>query len=199
MVAGARAGRWPDEASGACRSSGTATAASTRSAAGSRCRSSAASTAVAPRARRTCRATGPVIVITNHKANIDPVIVGMICDRPLRYMAKKELFGTRPCAELIVTLGAFPIDRGAGDRAALRTSLDILAEGGVLLMFPEGTGAATTPCTSSSPASACSPCAAARRWCRWPWTARSACAAAGGQGCPRLRAHGSGRRSTSAT
>ncbi len=81
---------------------------------------------------------GGVMVITNHKANIDPVIVGMICDRPLRYMAKKELFGNAALRKLIVTLGAFPIDRGAGDRAALTTSLGILAEGGVLLMFPEG-------------------------------------------------------------
>ena len=93
-----------------------------------------------------CRATGTenlpregaVIVITNHKANIDPVIIGMICDRPLRYMAKKELFGNAALRKLIVTLGAFPVDRGAGDRAALTTSLEILAEGGVLLMFPEG-------------------------------------------------------------
>jgi 1-acyl-sn-glycerol-3-phosphate acyltransferase len=81
---------------------------------------------------------GGVMVITNHKANIDPVIAGMICDRPLRYMAKKELFGNAALRKLIVTLGAFPIDRGAGDRAALTRSLEILAEGGVLLMFPEG-------------------------------------------------------------
>ena len=81
---------------------------------------------------------GAVIVITNHKSNIDPVIAGMICDRPLRYMAKKELFGNAALRKLIVTLGAFPIDRGAGDRAALTTSLEILADGGVLLMFPEG-------------------------------------------------------------
>ena len=93
-----------------------------------------------------CRATGTenlpregaLIVVTNHKANIDPVIVGMICDRPLRYMAKKELFGNAALRRLIVTLGAFPIDRGAGGRAALSTSLEILAGGGVLLMFPEG-------------------------------------------------------------
>ena len=81
---------------------------------------------------------GAVILVINHKANIDPVIVGMSCDRPLRYMAKKELFRNAALRKLIVTLGAFPIDRGAGDREALRTSLDILAEGGVLLMFPEG-------------------------------------------------------------
>jgi 1-acyl-sn-glycerol-3-phosphate acyltransferase len=53
-------------------------------------------------------------------------------------MAKKELFRYAALRKLIVTLGAFPIDRGAGDRAALTTSLEILAEGGVLLMFPEG-------------------------------------------------------------
>ena len=81
---------------------------------------------------------GAVIVIINHKAAVDPVIVGMICDRPLRFMAKKELFRNAALRKLIVTLGAFPIDRGAGGRAALTTSLEILAEGGVLLMFPEG-------------------------------------------------------------
>jgi len=82
--------------------------------------------------------TGPVVVVTNHKANIDPVICGMVFDRPLRYMAKKELFGNAALRKLIVTLGAFPIERGAGDRAALTTSLEILEQGGVLLMFPEG-------------------------------------------------------------
>jgi 1-acyl-sn-glycerol-3-phosphate acyltransferase len=81
---------------------------------------------------------GPAIVITNHKANIDPVVVGMIFDRPLRYMAKKELFGNAALRKLIVALGAFPIDRGAGDRAALVTSIEILRRGEVLLMFPEG-------------------------------------------------------------
>ena len=81
---------------------------------------------------------GPVIVITNHKSNIDPVIVGMLCDRPLRYMAKKELFRNAALSRLISTLGAFPVDRGSGDREALATSLEVLTEGGALLMFPEG-------------------------------------------------------------
>ncbi len=81
---------------------------------------------------------GGVIVAMNHKSNIDPVLAGMVCDRPLRYMAKKELFGNSALRKLIVTLGAFPIARGAGDRAALATSLEVLAGGDVLLMFPEG-------------------------------------------------------------
>jgi 1-acyl-sn-glycerol-3-phosphate acyltransferase len=82
---------------------------------------------------------GPAIVIIDHKSNVDPVVVGMILHRPLRFMAKKELFRFRPLARLISILGAFPIERGAGDREALRTSLEVLARGEVLLMFPEGT------------------------------------------------------------
>ena len=83
-------------------------------------------------------AQGPAIVVVNHKGDVDPVVIGMVFDRPLRYMAKKELFRTRALTRLITTLGAFPIDRGAGDREALRTSLEVLARGEVLLMFPEG-------------------------------------------------------------
>jgi 1-acyl-sn-glycerol-3-phosphate acyltransferase len=82
--------------------------------------------------------SGPAMVIMNHKAYFDPVIAGMIFDRPLRYMAKKELFANAAFRKLIVSLGAFPIDRGAGDREALRNALEILDRGEILLMFPEG-------------------------------------------------------------
>ncbi len=81
---------------------------------------------------------GSAMVVTNHKSNVDPIIAGMVLDRPLRYMAKKELFANAASRRLIEALGAFPVDRGAGDRAALMTSLEILRSGEVLLMFPEG-------------------------------------------------------------
>ena len=83
--------------------------------------------------------TGPVIVACNHKSYADPVIAGMVCDRPLTYMAKKELFVNPYLRWLITSLGAFPIDRGAGDREALMRALEILDRGDLLLMFPEGT------------------------------------------------------------
>lgn len=82
--------------------------------------------------------SGPALLVVNHQANVDPLVVGMCFDRPIRFMAKKELLDVRALGRLLGALGVFPIDRGAGDRAALETSLAVLAEGGVLLMFPEG-------------------------------------------------------------
>jgi len=82
--------------------------------------------------------TGPAMVVMTHKAFWDPVIAGMIFDRPLRFMAKKELFVNPQAARFIGALGAFPLDRGAGDREALKTALAILERGELLLMFPEG-------------------------------------------------------------
>lgn len=82
--------------------------------------------------------TGPAMVAMTHKCFWDPVIAGMIFDRPLRFMAKKELFVNAQAGKFITSLGAFPLDRGAGDRAALETALTILQRDEVLLMFPEG-------------------------------------------------------------
>ena len=82
--------------------------------------------------------SGPAMVAMTHKCFWDPVIAGMIFERPLRYMAKKELFVNDYASRFISSLGAFPLDRGAGDRAALQTALTILERGEILLMFPEG-------------------------------------------------------------
>jgi 1-acyl-sn-glycerol-3-phosphate acyltransferase len=91
-----------------------------------------------PRGMEYLPVRGPAIVVMNHKALIDPFVCGAFCDRMMKYMAKKELFEKRILRRLIVELGAFPVDRGAGDREALRTALEVLGRGEVLLMFPEG-------------------------------------------------------------
>ena len=83
--------------------------------------------------------TGPAILVINHQSDFDPPFVGMAFPRPLRYMAKIELFDHGWFRWAIEHLGAFPIRRGEGDREALRRSLEVLAAGQVLLMFPEGT------------------------------------------------------------
>jgi 1-acyl-sn-glycerol-3-phosphate acyltransferase len=87
--------------------------------------------------------TGGVIIAPNHISNVDPPLVGTAMHRHATFMAKEELFSPRWFGIILKNLGAFPIKRGAGDRAAIRTALDILADGQALILFPEGTRSKT--------------------------------------------------------
>ena len=82
---------------------------------------------------------GPVVVVSNHVSLWDPVAVGVAVPRPVRFMAKEELFRIPLLGQLIRALGAFPVRRGRSDRQAWKESLEILRSGQVLGMFPEGT------------------------------------------------------------
>ncbi len=85
-------------------------------------------------------ATGPVIVACNHCSLLDPIVVGCsILQRPVSFMAKEELFRIPLLGPIIRKLGAFPVRRGKGDRAAIRAAVEVLKEGKVLGIFPEGT------------------------------------------------------------
>jgi len=80
---------------------------------------------------------GGVLIIANHTSYADPPIVGAAFPRPVNFMAKSELFFF-PLGPIIRRTHAFPVRRGAGDRAALRTAVRMLREGKALLIFPEG-------------------------------------------------------------
>ena len=83
-------------------------------------------------------AEGPAIVAPNHKNFLDPFFVGLALRRQVRYMAKGEMF-RGPLGWLFLRLGAFPVRRGAADAEALETARSILAAGGLVVVFPEGT------------------------------------------------------------
>jgi 1-acyl-sn-glycerol-3-phosphate acyltransferase len=82
--------------------------------------------------------SGPVIIAPNHKSMYDPFLVGLATRRPVRFMAKQELFAATS-GWYISRLGAFPLKRGQADPEALETARMILEDGGVLALFPEGT------------------------------------------------------------
>jgi 1-acyl-sn-glycerol-3-phosphate acyltransferase len=85
-------------------------------------------------------AEGPVIIASNHRSFLDPFVIGMMARRPMYYVAKKEIFlYNRVLAWLLSALGAFPVDRGAGDQEMIETAKAILGRGDIVLMFPEGT------------------------------------------------------------
>jgi 1-acyl-sn-glycerol-3-phosphate acyltransferase len=88
---------------------------------------------------------GAAIVAANHRSFLDPfVICAMTHGRPMYYVAKKELFNKRGRlgrvqAFVLNSLGAFPVDRGAGDTSTIATAKQILDRGDIVLIFPEGT------------------------------------------------------------
>lgn len=82
--------------------------------------------------------SGGCILALNHRTNYDVMIAGITCKRPLRYMAKAELFKNRLFARLITKCGAFPVHRGRGDIGAIKSALEKLDNDEMVLMFPEG-------------------------------------------------------------
>jgi 1-acyl-sn-glycerol-3-phosphate acyltransferase len=82
---------------------------------------------------------GPVLAVCNHASAIDPPIAGVALRRRAWYMAKDELLRIPVLGPLLRSVGTFPVRRGEADRVSIRTALQVLDRGGVLLMFPEGT------------------------------------------------------------
>jgi 1-acyl-sn-glycerol-3-phosphate acyltransferase len=89
--------------------------------------------------RRHIPRSGPVILAANHRSFLDPFVIGCLTRRPVYYVAKKELFAHPVVGWLLNRLGAFPIDRGAGDQQAMDTARVILERGDCVVIFPEGT------------------------------------------------------------
>jgi 1-acyl-sn-glycerol-3-phosphate acyltransferase len=84
---------------------------------------------------------GPVIICPNHSATLDPPMVPAFLPRGDTWnMAKSEYFEKGGFNEWIFSAyHAFPVVRHSADRTALRRAFDILKEGQVLIIYPEGT------------------------------------------------------------
>jgi 1-acyl-sn-glycerol-3-phosphate acyltransferase len=83
---------------------------------------------------------GGVLLAANHRANLDPPIVGAAATREVHFMAKEGLFRvSRFFTWLITTFNAFPLRREGGDHEAMKVVMRLLREGKAVVIFPEGT------------------------------------------------------------
>ena len=82
---------------------------------------------------------GPLVVVANHGSHLDPPFLGHVLGRPVSFMAKAELFQVPLLGAIIHACAAYPVQRGASDRAAIRTATNRLDEGWATGVFLDGT------------------------------------------------------------
>jgi len=81
---------------------------------------------------------GPGILAANHESVLDPFFLGLATRRPVRFLAKRELWRFRPVGAAIEALGGVPVERGRGDREAMAAMARLLEAGELVGIFPEG-------------------------------------------------------------
>ena len=91
-------------------------------------------------------AEGGVILASNHLSFIDSIILPLVVDRRVSFLAKSDYF-TRTgfkgwlMKSFMLATGQLPIDRSGGKASedSLNSGLAVLARGSVLGIYPEGT------------------------------------------------------------
>ena len=99
-------------------------------------------------------AEGPLIVASNHLNNADPPAVALALQRLPTFMAKREMLSWPILGPAFRAFGAFPVRRGGADLSAIRTATEIVNEGNMIIMFPEGTRSRTGGLTKGHPGTA---------------------------------------------
>jgi 1-acyl-sn-glycerol-3-phosphate acyltransferase len=89
---------------------------------------------------------GGVILASNHLSFIDSIILPLIVDRRVSFLAKSEYFTQKGIKgwltrTFMLATGQLPIDRSGGKASedSLNTGLGVLARGDMLGIYPEGT------------------------------------------------------------
>jgi 1-acyl-sn-glycerol-3-phosphate acyltransferase len=81
---------------------------------------------------------GPLVVAANHESVLDPFVLGMAIPRPIRYLAKAELWSLPLVGALLEAGGVIPIRRGRSDVAAIGAAVEALEAGEAVGIFPRG-------------------------------------------------------------
>jgi 1-acyl-sn-glycerol-3-phosphate acyltransferase len=81
---------------------------------------------------------GPVLLAVNHVALVDGPLIYGVLPRPVAFLVKAEAF-RGPLGRLLRHTGQIPVHRDKAERAPLTAALGVLAAGGIVGVFPEGT------------------------------------------------------------
>lgn len=84
-------------------------------------------------------ASGPVVIASNHPSYLDPVLLQHATSRWVRWLALKEILGWPVIGPFTRWAGMLEVGDATGERGhALWRAMQVLEEGGVVGIFPEG-------------------------------------------------------------
>ncbi|MFK7765940.1 MAG: lysophospholipid acyltransferase family protein [Mariniblastus sp.] len=80
-----------------------------------------------------------LLVCSNHQSFLDPLILGVVCPRPVNYLGRKTLFKFLPLGWFLGWNDTIPIDREGAGIGGMKETLRRLKRGESVVLFPEGT------------------------------------------------------------
>ena len=81
---------------------------------------------------------GAAILAANHASFLDPILVGICARRPVRFLVANDFYRDPRLHTVLRWLGAIPVGGDAGMIRSFRHIADVIREGGLLGIFPEG-------------------------------------------------------------
>ncbi len=87
-------------------------------------------------------ARGPALLASNHRSYFDVAALALVAraiGRPVRFLAKKEVFDAPVVGTIARAVGGIPVDRGSGSDRPLRAAEAALKAGEVVIVLPQGT------------------------------------------------------------
>lgn len=84
---------------------------------------------------------GPAILAANHRSFMDSIFLALSSPRPISFLAKAEYFDHRVTRWIFRNTGQIPLRRGSptSAREAVAAASAVLAAGGLVGIYPEGT------------------------------------------------------------
>jgi len=81
---------------------------------------------------------GGIMMCSSHISNWDPPLLQVFTRRRIYFMAKDELFHAFLIGWLFKAIKAIPVKRTGADLTAIKSSIRVIKDGGVLGIFPTG-------------------------------------------------------------